>query len=115
MAHWKVNDRPISLLSFLSKVCEQLTYQQVNATYKKKLSSSLSGWPSRYKNQYALPNLLNKWQSCLHKSEVIFGIFMGVSKAFYCLLNSLILAKLYSHGLHSGSQKVLESYLSNHY
>ena len=38
---------------------------------------------------------------------------MGVFKAFYCLLNSLILAKLYSDGLRSGSQKVLESYLSN--
>lgn len=53
---------------------------------------------------------MNKRQSCFDKLELAIGILMCVSKADYCLLNSLILAKLHSYELDIGSQNVLETF-----
>ena len=57
--------------------------------------------------QYALINLLQKWQKCLDVSDQIVGtLLMDLSKAYDCVSHYLIIAKL------ENSLRLIQNYLS---
>ena len=62
--------------------------------------------------QHALLNLIHNWHSCLDNSGVVGTILMDL-KAFDCLPNELILAKLHAYGVDIKCLKLLQDYLSN--
>ena len=109
----KANYRSMSLLPSLSKVYEKLIYQQINAFFENKLSPLLCGFRSRYSTQHALLNLINKWHSCLDNSGVVGTVLMDLSKAFDCLPNELVLAKLHAYGVDIKSLKLLQDFLDS--
>ena len=95
----KANYRPFSFLPSLSKVYEKVVYQQLNAFFKNKLSPLLYGFCSSYSTQLRLLNLNKKWHSFLGSSRVVGTIHMDLSKAFICLPNERIMAKLHAYGV----------------
>ena len=95
----KENYRPISLLPAISKVFEKIICKQLNEFMDKKPSKHLCGFRKGHSTQYSLLFLLNKWQKCLHNRGKIGAILMDLSKAFDCLPQDLLIAKLKAYGV----------------
>ena len=69
----KTNDRPISILPTVSKIFERILFNQRQSFLNKILSPLLCGFRKGYSPQYALINLLQKWQKFLEASDEIVG------------------------------------------
>ena len=61
----KTNYRPISILPTVSKIFERMLFNQLQRFTNKLLLPLLCGCRKGYNTQYALINLLQKWQKCL--------------------------------------------------
>ena len=110
----KQNYRPVSTLSNLSKVLEELnTYSQINTYLSDKFSKYLTGFCKNLNTQHALLNLIENWKSNLNIGNKIGAIFMDLSKAFDILDHSLLIAKLEAYGFDSLSLEFMKNYLTN--
>ena len=69
----KTNDRPMSILPTVSKIFERILFNQRQSFLNKILSPLLCGFRKGYSTQYALINLLQKWQKFLEASDEIVG------------------------------------------
>ena len=66
------------------------------------------GFRKGYSIQYALANFLQKWKKCLDEPDGIAGtLLMDLSKAYDCVNNELIIAKLTAYGLNEGSLRII--------
>ena len=109
----KSNYRPISLLPTVAKVFERLIAKQIAAFVEGSLSKYLCGFRKGYSPQYALINMLRKWQACLNNSGKVGAILMDLSKAFDCLPHDLLIAKMAAYGFGRKSLQLFSSYLRN--
>ena len=72
----------ISILPTVSKMFERILFNQLQRFSNKFLSPLFCGFRKEYSTQYALINLLQKWQKCLDASDRIVGaLLMDLSKA----------------------------------
>ena len=108
----KSNYRPISLLPVVSKVFERIIIKQIQPFVDSILSKYLCGFRKNYSCQYALLNMLRRWQSSLNTNGVTGAILMDLSNAFDCLPHDLLIAKLNAYGFGNKLLKVFYSYLS---
>ena len=104
----KTNYRPISKLPTASKIFERTLFNQLQRFSNKFLSPLLCGFRKRYSTQYALINLLQKWQKCLDALDGIVGtLLMDLSKAYHCVNHDLIIAKLEAYGVGENSLRLI--------
>ena len=109
----KTNYRPISILPTVSKIFERILFNQLQLFSNKFLSPLLCGFRKGYSTQYALINLLQKWQKCLDASDGIIGtLLMDLSKAYDCVNHDLIIAKLEAYGVGENSLRLIQNYIS---
>ena len=109
----KTNYRSISILATVSKIFERTLFNQLHRFSNKFLSPLLCGFRKGYSTQYALINLLQKWQKCLDASDGIVGtLLMDLSKAYDCVNHDLIIAKLEAYGVGENSLRLIQNYLS---
>ena len=108
----KSNYRPISLLPAISKLFEKLMSNRFQSFVNSFLSKYLCGFRKGLNCQYALLNMVRKWQSCLSSSGKVGAILMDLSKAFDCLPHDLLIAKMAAYGFGHHSLKFFLSYLS---
>ena len=109
----KTNDRPISILPPVSKIFERILFNQLQCFSNKFLLSLLCGFRKGYSTQYALKNLLQKWQKCLDAFDGIVGtLLMDLSKAYDCANHNLISAELEAYGVGKNSLRLIQNYLS---
>ena len=100
----KTNYRSISILPTVSKIFERILFNQLQRFSNKFLSPLLCGFRKGYSTQYALINLLQKWQKCLDASDGIVGTrLMGLWKAYDCVNHDLVIAKLEAYGVGENS------------
>ena len=100
----KTNYRPISILPTVSKIFERILFNQLQRFSNKFLSPLLCGFRKGYSTQYALINLLQKWQKCLDASGGTVGtLLMNFSKAYDCVNHDLVIAKLEAYGVGENS------------
>ncbi|XP_057297358.1 uncharacterized protein LOC130627302 [Hydractinia symbiolongicarpus] len=109
----KVNYRPVSLLPTVSKVFESILAKQLLPFFNTFLSKHLCGFRKSYSCQYAILNMLQKWQECHSISGKVGAVLMDLSKAFDCLPSGLLIAKLEAYGVGYNTLKLVLSYLSN--
>ena len=107
----KQNYRPVSTLSNLSKVFEDLIYSQINTNMKIKFFKYLIGFRKNQNTQYALLNMIENWKSNLNKRNKITATFMDLSKYFNTLDHSILIAKLEAYGFDSLSLEFMKNYL----
>ena len=76
------NYRPISVLSFFSKVFERVMYNHItdfidslNVLYKYKF-----GFRHKHSTQQAIVTLVNKITSCLDTGDLVIGVFLDLKK-----------------------------------
>ena len=109
----KENYRPISILPVVSKIYERALYDQLENFFENKFSMYLCGFRKGYSTQYALSHLIYNWQKCLDNSGFIGTILTDLSKAYDCLPNDLLIAKLNAYGLNKESLNLILDYLKN--
>ena len=82
----KINYRPISILTTVSKISQRILFNQLQRFSNKFLSPLFCGFRKGYSTQYALINLLQKWQKCPDASDGIVGtLLMDLSKVYDCV------------------------------
>ena len=109
----KTNYRPISILPTISKIFESILFNQLQRFSNKFLLPLLCGFRKGYSTQYALKNLLQKWQKCLDASDrIVATLLMDLSKAYDCVNHDLIISKLEAYGVGEKSLRLIQNYLS---
>ena len=94
----KVNYRPVSLLSHVSKVYERIIFNQIGTYFELYFSSFLTGFYKKHNTQHSLLKMLELWKEALDKGNSVGAIFMDLSKAFEILNHDLLIAKLQAYG-----------------
>ena len=110
---YKVNYRPVSILSALSKIFEKLMMYQVDEYMRNKLSIYLCGFRKGMSAQNCLLFLVEKWKRSLDKNGKCGVLLTDLSKAFDCLQHDLFIAKLNAYGFDYLSLKLIHSYLTD--
>ena len=108
----KSNFRPISILPTVSKVFEKILFEQISCFFHDKFSPLLFGFRKGYSTQHTLLRLLQKWQSCLDKEDIVGTVLMDLSKSYDCIQHDLLIAKLEAYGFSLKSLHFVQSYLS---
>jgi hypothetical protein len=111
------NYRPISLLTFFSKIFEKLIYTRLNkhTISNKILANEQYGFRSNTSTEKAVYQLTNKILKALDNKEWVGGIFCDLSKAFDYVNNDILLEKLKFYGISGNANKLIRSYLTDRY
>ena len=111
------NFRPISVLSFFSKVFEKIIYNHLIdfMNHNDILYGYQFGFRKGHSTQQAIITLVNKIISCLDNGDLVLGVFLDLKKAFDTVDHKILLKKLYAYGVRDVALKLLESYLSDRY
>ena len=109
----KINYRPVSILSNISKVYERRTYDEIPSYFDKTLSRYQCGFLKGYYSQLCLIALIEKWKESVDNGGAFGALFTDLSKAFNCLSHKLLIVKLHAYGFDKISLMVIYNYLSN--
>ena len=107
------NFRPVSLLNCFSKIYENCINNHIVNSMNNYISPYVSAYRKGYISQHELIRLLEKWRQHLDNNKVVGGVFMGLSKAFDCVLHDLLTAKLAAYSVDENLLMYIYSYLSN--
>ena len=111
----KTNYRPVSVLTVVSKLHEDVMNDQLREYFVNILNDLLSAYRKNYSCQSVLVKMVDDWKVLLDNNHIIGVIFMDLSKAFDCLPHGLLTVKLRAYGLSEHACDLIASYLSNRY
>ena len=77
------------------------------------LSSLLSGFREGYSTKHSLVRVLEAWRRSLDSSGIVGTILIDLSKAYECIPDDLLIAKLEAYGFHEKDLQLMYSYLAN--
>lgn len=109
------NYRPISLLPIVSKVLEQIVYQQLQEYIRDRpdiLPQEQFAYRQNHSCEDALTLCINDWQRSLDKGEIVAVALLDLSKAFDCVDHTQLLVELHQCGIGGMALLWFESYLS---
>ena len=109
------NYRPISVLSFFSKIFETILYNHLIEFIEKHdlLYKFQFGFRKQFSTSHAIISLVDKIHEALNSGNIMIGVTLDFSKAFDTIQISILLKKLYSYGIRGITLKLIESYLTN--
>ena len=70
------NYRPISLLSYMSKIFEKIIYKQISDHIEPYLSNLLTGFRKNHYTQNSLLKMIEKWKESLDKGYYVDAIIL---------------------------------------
>ena len=111
-----LNYRPISMLSFLSKIFEKLMCARLDSCLKSNniLCANQFGFRSNSNTSDAIIEFLDYFYSSLDSKQSTTAVYLDFSKAFDTVNhNILIMASEVHNGVRGVMQNWFESYLSN--
>ena len=111
----KLNYRPVSILSALSKVFERLMCVQIDNYMSDRLSIFLCGFRKGMSAQNCLLFMIEKLRKSYDKGDKGGILLTDLSKAFDCLVHDLLIAKLQAYGFDYLSLKLIYSYLTDRF
>jgi hypothetical protein len=109
----KVNYRPVSVLTALSKIIEGILCDQVMCQIEKYLCKTLSAYRHNYSCSNVILKCVEDWKESLDVNNVIGCVAMDLSKAFDSIPHSLTAAKLHAYGFSFDACKLILNYLSH--
>ena len=109
------NNRPISLLPVLSKICERVAHNQFNfyLTSKERLSKNQSGNKKWHSTETTVIKSTDAILSGFDKSELTAMVLLDMSKAFDSISHEILLLKLKDVGASNTCLQWFRSYLSD--
>ena len=109
----KENYRPVNILPNLYKIYECCLLTQMNRYFNPILSKYQFGFRRGYSARQCFLTMIEKWRASLDQNGTCAALLTDLSKAFDCLPNDLLLAKLHAYGCDLQLLKLLNSYLGN--
>ena len=95
----KGNYRPVSVLTVISKLYESVMNDQMTEHFIEIIEYLLCAYRKGYSCQALLSKCVDDWKLALDSKNYVGFLFMDLSKAFDCLIHSLLISKLYAYGL----------------
>ena len=90
----KENYRPVSILTSISKIYEKLLYNQLYGYFDNILSPNQCVFRKGHSAQECLLVMIEKFKESIDKGHQFGALLTDLSKAFYCIGNNLLTAKL---------------------
>ena len=109
----KENYRPVTVLSAVDKVFEQLISKQITTQFESPLSDSITAYRKSHSCQTTLVSLVEQWKLARDGHQCVAILSTDMSKAFDSLHPPLMLNKLRAYGFAENTVNLLRSYLSN--
>ena len=109
----KENCRPASILSKFSKIYEKLMYNQLYDYFDNILFPSQCGFRKGNSAQHCLLVMIKKFKETIDRVNEFGALLTDLSKAFDCINQLLLIAKLYNYGVSPLSINMIFFYLSN--
>ena len=111
------NNRPISLLPVLSKVCERAAHDQLvfYLSTKQRLSTQQCGNKKWNSTETALIQTTDSILQNIDKKELTAAVLLDMSKAFDSIDHDILITKLRDVGLSCSTIEWFKSYLSSRY
>ena len=72
----KVNYRPVSLLSHVSKVYERIIFNQISTYFEPCISSFITGFHKNQSTQHSLLKMLELWAEALDKGLLVLSLWI---------------------------------------
>lgn len=107
------NYRPISVLSFFSKLFEKIMHTFLLNFISPRLSKHQFGFRPRHSTQHAVSCLIDKLTKNLDDGNIAVGVFLDLQKAFDTVNHNILIKKLGAYGVRGEAQAWLKSYLTN--
>ena len=111
----KINYRPVSVLSTISKLFERVKYDQLYNKFLPTFSVNMSGFLRGHSCCTALLKLTYDWRTALDQKKDVGVVVIDLSKAFDSICHNLLLAKLKAYGLRDSAIELIQSYLSHRF
>ena len=109
------NYRPISILSFFSKIFEKIIASHImdfldtnNILYDKQFEFRKS-----HSTSHAIITLVDKVSCALDTGKFIVGVFLDLKKAFDTVDHTILLKKLHAYAIRDNHLDWFKSYLTN--
>jgi hypothetical protein len=109
----KENYRPVSVLTALSKVIENIMCDQLMVYLNDVMSREISAYRRMYSTNNVIIKCCEEWKYALDNNKVVGCVAMDLSKAFDSIPHNLLIAKLNAYGLSFDACKFVSSYLSD--
>ena len=109
----EMNYRPVTLLSTVDKVYEQLLSGQVYQHFDNILDSSISAYRKMHSCETTIIRLTEEWKSAMDNKQVVGILSTDMSKAFDSLQPSLLINKLKAYGFSEQALCLMRSYFTN--
>ena len=109
----EINYRPVSILKIFSKIFEKILKEQFSPFLDKTLSIFIAAYRKAYSTQHVLIKLVEESKSKLDNNFIVGSVLMDLSKAFDCIPQNLIIAKLHAYGFEENALFLVYSYLKN--
>ena len=106
----KSNYRPVSVLTNLSQIFENVLYNQIAPYFEKIISKYQTGFRKGFNQKTCLVAMIKKLRKALDQGGEHAAL---LSKALSCLPHDLIIAKLHAYGFDMLSLRLIHSYLTD--
>ena len=104
------NYRPITILTTVDKVYEQLISKQVTEYLEPVLSQNMTAYRKQHSCETSLIRLVEDWKLAIDRKEFVGILATDMSKAFDSLSPPLLLNKLKAYGFSENALDLLRSY-----
>ena len=103
----KIGYRLVSILSNISKIYERCIYDQIQLFFDSLLSKYKCGFRRGDNAQHCLITLIEKWKKSVDNGGAFGPLPTDLTKAFDCLPQELLIAKLDAYGFDKSSLKLI--------
>ena len=104
------NYRPVTVLTVIGKVFEQLLSKQLTSFIDPMLSSNLTAYRKGQSCETSLIGLVERWKQAVDNRNVVGVLSTDMSKAFDSLHPPLLINKLRAYGFSTDSLALMRSY-----
>ena len=109
------NSRPISLLPALSKIMEQITYEQIQHYFCENELNTVyqHAYKKGHSTATALAQMTDDWMTEIDENKLVGAVLLDQSAAFDVLNHRILLNKLHCYGFEPLALELVRSYLTD--